>query len=52
MDADRIYITKDHYFKNAYIIDLPLDATPDHACNTSPNVNGKQVKTCGKENFT
>lgn len=31
VDADKIHITKDHYFKNAYIIDLPLDAAPDHA---------------------
>lgn len=31
MDANAIHISKDHYFKNSYIIDLPLDATPDHA---------------------
>ncbi len=30
MDVDKITITRDHYFANAYIIDLPLDSTPDH----------------------
>jgi len=25
-----IKIERDHYFTNAYIIDLPLDSTPDH----------------------
>jgi hypothetical protein len=31
IDIDKINIVKDHYFSNAYIIDLPLDSTPDHA---------------------
>ena len=31
IDIDKINIVKDHYFANAYIIDLPLDSTPDHA---------------------
>lgn len=30
-DVDEIKIERDHYFPNAYIIDLPLDSTPDHA---------------------
>lgn len=28
--ADQVVIKKDQYFSNAYIIDLPLDSTPDH----------------------
>jgi len=31
IDADKIPITRDHYFKGAYLIDLPLDRAPDHA---------------------
>jgi len=31
VDANKINITRDHYFSNAYIIDLPLDSVPDHA---------------------
>jgi hypothetical protein len=30
IDVEKITITKDTYFANAYIIDLPLDAVPDH----------------------
>jgi len=30
VDVDNITIKRDHYFPNAYIIDLPLDSTPDH----------------------
>jgi len=30
IDMDKITIRKDHYFSNAYIIDLPLDSIPDH----------------------
>lgn len=30
IDTDKINITRDHYFKNAYLIDLPLDRAPDH----------------------
>jgi hypothetical protein len=29
-DVDNITIKRDSYFPNAYIIDLPLDAMPDH----------------------
>ncbi|MEM3731077.1 MAG: hypothetical protein QW667_06805 [Candidatus Bathyarchaeia archaeon] len=29
-DADKIAISRDQYFRNAYIIDLPLDSAPDH----------------------
>ena len=29
-DADRISIRRDRYFPNAYIVDLPLIAVPDH----------------------
>ncbi|MEM3622874.1 MAG: hypothetical protein QXZ02_00190 [Candidatus Bathyarchaeia archaeon] len=29
-NVDNINISKDHYFRNAYIIDLPLDSAPDH----------------------
>jgi hypothetical protein len=31
MDADKIRVVRDHYFKDAYVIDLPLDSVPDHA---------------------
>lgn len=31
IDADKINITRDHYFKGAYVIDLPLERSPDHA---------------------
>jgi len=30
VDVDNITIKRDHYFRKAYIIDLPLDSTPDH----------------------
>ncbi len=30
IDVDKIEIKRDHYFPNAYIIDLPLDTAPDH----------------------
>jgi hypothetical protein len=30
IDASTINIIRDHYFRNAYIVDLPLDSTPDH----------------------
>lgn len=30
IEAGKIAIKKDHYFSNAYIIDLPLDSIPDH----------------------
>jgi len=30
VDVDKIVIRRDHYFSNAYVIDFPLDATPDH----------------------
>jgi len=30
VDVDNITIKRDHYFRRAYIIDLPLDSTPDH----------------------
>jgi hypothetical protein len=29
-DVDKISIDRDHYFRSAYIIDLPLNLTPDH----------------------
>jgi acyl-homoserine lactone acylase PvdQ len=29
-DIDKITIDRDHYFRSAYIVDLPLDSTPDH----------------------
>lgn len=29
-DADKIDISRDHYFRNAYVVDLPLDSAPDH----------------------
>ena len=31
INADKIPITRDHYFQGAYLIDLPLDRAPDHA---------------------
>ena len=30
LNIDKIAIMKDHYFPDAYIIDLPLDSKPDH----------------------
>jgi hypothetical protein len=30
VNVDSIVIKRDHYFPNAYIIDFPLDTTPDH----------------------
>jgi hypothetical protein len=30
LNVDEIAIKRDHYFQGAYIIDLPLDSTPDH----------------------
>jgi len=30
LDADRVNISRDHYFPDAYVIDLLLDSTPDH----------------------
>ena len=30
IDIDKIGIEKDHYFLNAYLIDLSLDSAPDH----------------------
>jgi hypothetical protein len=31
INAGKIHVTRDHYFANAYVIDIPLDSTPDHA---------------------
>jgi len=31
VDAENVSISKDHYFSNAYVVDLPLQAVPDHA---------------------
>lgn len=30
LNVDNVEVKKDHYFSNAYTIDLPLDSTPDH----------------------
>jgi len=30
IDVDQVKIKRDHYFSNAYIIDLPIDSIPDH----------------------
>ena len=30
IDVDKVSIRKDHYFSNAYIIDIPLESEPDH----------------------
>ncbi len=30
LDADKVNINRDHYFPDAYVIDLLLDSTPDH----------------------
>lgn len=29
-EVDKINVTQDAYFVNAFLVDLPLDATPDH----------------------
>jgi hypothetical protein len=29
-EVEKVTITKDHYFRDAYLIDFPLDSTPDH----------------------
>lgn len=31
IDMSTVAIHKDHYYPKAYVIDLPLDSTPDHA---------------------
>jgi tRNA uridine 5-carbamoylmethylation protein Kti12 len=31
IDVSTIKIIRDHYFRSAYLIDLPLDSVPDHA---------------------
>jgi len=31
IDMSTVTISKDHYYPKAYLIDLPLDSTPDHA---------------------
>lgn len=30
LNIENITIERDHYFPNAYVIDLPLDSAPDH----------------------
>ncbi len=30
LNVNNVEVKKDHYFSNAYTIDLPLDSTPDH----------------------
>ncbi len=30
IDADSVAISKDRYFANAFVVDLPLEAVPDH----------------------
>jgi hypothetical protein len=30
IDINRVNIRKDRFFRNAFVIDLPLDSTPDH----------------------
>ena len=30
IDADTVAISKDQYFANAFVVDLPLEAVPDH----------------------
>lgn len=30
VDIEKVTIKRDHYFPNAYIIDIPLDSVPDH----------------------
>jgi hypothetical protein len=30
IDADTVAISKDHYFANAFVVDLPLGTVPDH----------------------
>lgn len=30
LDVEKVTIQRDNYFRGAYIIDLPLDSTPDH----------------------
>jgi len=30
VDVEKIDVTRDHYFKDAFVIDLPLDRIPDH----------------------
>jgi hypothetical protein len=30
INVDAIAISKDHYFADAYVIDLPLDSVPSH----------------------
>jgi hypothetical protein len=30
IDPDTVSVRRDHYFRNAYVIDLPLNSVPDH----------------------
>jgi hypothetical protein len=30
IDADTVVISRDHYFANAFVVDLPLETVPDH----------------------
>jgi hypothetical protein len=30
LDAEKVNVSRDHYFPDAYVIDLLLDSTPDH----------------------
>lgn len=42
VDVDKIIVKRDHYFSNAYVTDLPLEATPDHVWQ---DIFEKQWKT-------
>jgi hypothetical protein len=52
VEIDKINIVKDHYFSNAYIIDLPLDPAPDTPGRTFLSGNGRRAEICGKENYS
>lgn len=30
LDINRVNVQRDHYFRNAFVIDLPLDSSPEH----------------------
>jgi hypothetical protein len=45
VDVDNVAISKDHYFSNAYVVDLPLQAVPDHAWQDILDREWKSTRT-------
>jgi hypothetical protein len=47
IDADTVAISKDHYFANAFVVDLPLEAVPDHVRQDVFEPGVEVGHTCG-----